>query len=126
MLLLRALVTLRYAGIRAVLVWSDSPTWKPHIEEHWLPRIRSRVVLLNWSERRRWTRTLEVLLWRHFCGHYESIGGCYGSYNPAVIVLRGLRDPIVLRFFRPFRAMKKRNSEPLRDLETTLFSLLDG
>jgi hypothetical protein len=42
------------AGTRVLFVYSNSPVWRPYIEEHILPMLPQGSVVLNWSERRRW------------------------------------------------------------------------
>ena len=43
-------------GRRVLFVYSDSPVWRPYIEENLLPRLPRRSVILNWSDRRHWNR----------------------------------------------------------------------
>ena len=105
-------------SIRGVLVYSDSPNWKSYIESNWLPVFRDRFVILNWSQRKQWEPSLERSLFRRFCGPDE-------NYNPAIILLRGLRAPLVFRFFYAFRDAKHGNVQALNDLERVLLAELD-
>lgn len=41
-------------GHDVLLVYSDSPAWRPYIEQKLLPHIGRRAIVLNWSERNRW------------------------------------------------------------------------
>lgn len=121
LLLLSALLRLRRRKVDGVLVFSDSPKWRPHIEREWLPVLRDRFVVLNWSERARWPRTVPVLIWKHFCAGYGAPGR---NFNPAVLVLRGLRHPRVYRFYPWFQAAHVGEREGLEELERMLFSEL--
>ncbi len=38
--------------VLGILVLSDSPNWQPYIEENWLPRLKAKTVVLNWSQRK--------------------------------------------------------------------------
>ncbi|MGI5861237.1 MAG: hypothetical protein ACOX6T_04160 [Myxococcales bacterium] len=124
LLLVSALLLWRPRGIRGVLVYSESPTWKRYIEEEWLPRIGTRMKHLNWSARASWGNALPVLLWRHYCGYYRGGSGSHHNFNPAVILLRGLRRPLVFRFHGPFQAAKHGDIEGLKALERQLFEAL--
>src|SRR5918911_507082 len=42
-------------GRDLLLVYSNSPNWQPYVEANWLPRWGERAVVLNWSERSRWS-----------------------------------------------------------------------
>ncbi len=82
-------------GLRCLVVYSNSPTWESHIRQAWLSRIGDNAVLLNWSERQSWPGGLAVRVFRAFCSRWR-------SYNPAVIIFRGLKQPYVFRFFERF------------------------
>jgi hypothetical protein len=73
--------------IRGLLILSESPNWKDYIEEHWVPRLRDGVVILNWSERKTWSRSLPNRLFYHFCCVWSE----NRNFNPAVILFRGLK-----------------------------------
>jgi hypothetical protein len=106
-------------GIRGrdvLFVYSDSPIWHDYIEEHILPRLKDRAIVLNWSERRRWGRTLSVLAFQYFGGGR--------NYNPMAVVFRPFRLARIFRFYKPFRDFKHGNSESLIAMEYELFSLL--
>jgi len=116
-LLLEAYLFFRKPGIAGVLVTSDSPNWNAYIEEHWLSAFGERFVVLNYSQRKTWERSLAVRLFSRFCG-YEK------NFCPAVVLLRGLRYPLVFRFFYAFRDHKHGNEAALRRLEARLFEEL--
>ena len=42
-------------GKRLLLVYSNSPHWQSYIEERWLPRLGPAAIVINWSERARWS-----------------------------------------------------------------------
>jgi len=102
-------------GQTILFVWSESPVWKPYLEEKLLPQINNRAVILNWSERKRWRRlSLPVLVFRHFSGSKE--------YNPLAVVFTPFRRARVLRFYRPFRDFKHGHDEAVRKLTSELLS----
>ena len=132
-------------GKRGLLVYSNSPNWQRYIETNWLPRLRGRFVILNWSERAAWNKDhpFEALLFRRFAGDRE--------FNPLAIIfleqrrhatfrawLQAIRrlDPIgmlapsapsvkVIRFWQPFRDFKHANDRALRAAEGELFAVVD-
>ena len=59
-------------GVRFLVVYSESPTWENHIRDAWLPRFGEQAVLLNWTERARWPRSLEVRLFKHFIASQQN------------------------------------------------------
>ncbi|MBI5093250.1 MAG: hypothetical protein HZB26_12525 [Candidatus Hydrogenedentes bacterium] len=108
----------RPMGIQGVLVYSNSPHWKEYVETNWLPSLRDRFVLLNWSEKQQWPQSLEVRLFRRYCGGRKYFDE---NYNPAIILLRETRHPLVFKFFYAFRDAKHGNLAALENLERTLF-----
>ncbi|MCH8147469.1 MAG: hypothetical protein IH987_05670 [Planctomycetes bacterium] len=107
----------RGTGIRGVLVYADSPFSKPFIEENWLPRFLDRVVVLNWSKRNEWKKSLPVRLFRRFGAISQIDNLC-----PMLIQLRGLRYPHVYRYRYAFRDAKHENFEALNRLERQMFA----
>ena len=125
-LLLRARSRWRNTPICGILVYSDSPNWKEYIESSWLSAIAGRVVVLNWSERKSWDKSLPVRLFRYY------VTGRWGDYeirqkdiNPAFILFRGLRYPHVYRYHQAFRDRKHGHPEALRQLEDRMFAEID-
>jgi hypothetical protein len=115
-LLLRLLVLVLWIprGHRVLVVYSDSPHWKQRFEEHILPRLGPRCVVLNWSERRRWSFGLaECLFWFY--------GGAK-NYNPLAVVMRPFGRTKIFRFWPAFRDAKHGRPESLHRLETELFN----
>ena len=94
------------------MVYSDSPHWKRFIEEEVLPSIQDRAVVLNWSERRRWSERLplESLLLSKFGGDKE--------FNPIGIHFRLFRSHRVYRFLKPIRKWRKAGER--KDLDDLL------
>lgn len=105
-------------GIRGIVVTSASPNWSDYIEKNWLSRLGDQFKLLNMSEKKKWDKTLSVRVFSHFCDYWE-------NYCPAILLYRGLRRPLVFRFFYAFRDHKHGNEEALRNLEDNLFNLLN-
>ncbi len=103
-------------GVRCLLVFSNSPVWQTHIETMWLPRFGHVAETLNWSERALWRPTLAVRVFRRFCRGAD--------FNPAVIVFRGLRRPMVFRFFYAFHQVKAGRPQYLQRLESDLLAAL--
>ena len=118
-LLLLIAAWFRWQGspVRGLLILSDSPSWKNYLEERWLPRLRDGVVILNWSERKTWPRSLPSRLFYHFCCIWNE----NRNFNPAVILFRGLRYPYVYRYYYAFRDAKHGRPEALHELEAHMF-----
>jgi hypothetical protein len=105
------------SGVRCLLIHSDSPVWSGHVQAQWLPSFGQFARQLNWSHRATWPPSLEVRLFRQFClGQF--------NYNPAVLVFRGLRSPLVFRFFYAFHEAKHGNAQYLERLEAQMFAAL--
>jgi hypothetical protein len=100
-----------------LFVYSNSPTWHDFIEEHILPKLGERAVILNWSHRSRWRRALSVLAFRYFGG--------YRSFNPMPVVFRPFRLARRLRFYEPFLKFKHGKTEAVTKMERELYDLLD-
>ena len=104
-------------GVRCLVVHSDSPVWTDHIRSRWLPALGHVARLLNWSERAKWAPSLEVRTFRWFCLADR-------NYNPAVLVFRGLRAPLVFRFFNAFREAEQGRPQYLESVESQLFTAI--
>jgi hypothetical protein len=135
----------RWPGKRGILVYSNSPNWGQYIEQNWLPRIGSRFVLLNWSERARWAveRPFEARVFRTFGGdrNFNPLAIIFLERVPGATVrawlssirkrdLLGVLAPdrhntAVIRFFQAFRDFKHGKDQLLRTKEAELFSLCD-
>ena len=101
------------SGTRVLLVYSDSPNWHDYIEQNIVPRMPSKTIILNWSQRRSWnTYSLPTLIFRHFGGHRE--------FNPLVLVFRPGRRTRAFRFWKAFVDLKRGNQDSLAGLEAEL------
>ena len=118
-ILLRMLAWLRWSRtpVRGVLIYSNSPKWQACIEREWLPRLGEYVIVLNWSERKQWRRSLAVRLFRY---HLEGSSLAI-DYNPAVILLRGCKYPYLYRYFYAFRDAKHGDDRALKKFENQMF-----
>ena len=105
-------------GIAGLLVYSESPHWQEYVEQEWLPRFSDRFVILNWSKRKTWRDSLEKTLFGWYLG-YE------WNYNPGIVMPRGMRRPLLFRFFYAFRDAKHGNLAALERLERRLFEELN-
>ena len=116
----------RPQGKLALFVYSDSPNWKPYLEQFVIPVVKERVVLLNWSERKKWNKplsgTLEVMIFRHWA--YSAREQNYSEFNPMAVVFVPWYAPKALRFFRAFRYAKRGDLGSLTALEEELFDKL--
>ena len=93
-----------------VFVYSESPKWKEYCEEHIFPNLPDGAVILNWSERKNWSkRELAVKLFGHFAGGSE--------FCPLALVVRPGHWILRYRFFRAFKALKKGKDRELVQLE---------
>ena len=109
----------REAGKDVLLVYSDSPHWKDYVEAHWLPRLQTRAVVLNWSQRATWAahHPLEAAIFGRWAGDRE--------FNPIAIVIPQRGPVTVVRFWRAFRDYKHGNDRALRTAEQQLAEALE-
>jgi hypothetical protein len=100
-----------------LFVYSDSPIWHDYMATQVLPLVQERSVVLNWSERKTWSRwSLGVAVFHHF-------GGA-GEFNPLVVVFQPLRLARVFRFWSAFKDWKRGYKEPVERLRQELFASL--
>ena len=100
-------------GRDTLVVYSMSPHWKEYFEADLIPLIERRSLILNWSDRSKWsTLDLRVLAFRAFAGEH--------SFNPMVISFKPFRWPERFRFFEPFKEYKHGKDQPLQQLEEYL------
>ena len=104
-------------GVRGLLVHSNSEAWKDYIAERWIQRIGDRVALYNWSERATNRHTLEARVFGTFCDESR-------DFNPAVVVFRGLKRPLVFRFYYAFLEVKAGRPQYLEEQERGMFEAL--
>jgi hypothetical protein len=107
-------------GKDILFVWSESPVWKDRIQTRLLPKLGHRAVVLNWSERGKWTErfSLARIAFGHFGGHRE--------FNPLAVVFRPLRRAKTLRFWRPYKQWNQGQPEALERLEVAFLDLLES
>ena len=115
-----------------LFVYSNSPNWKEYIEQNILPRISSRAVVINWSERNQWEwkRKLELEVFRHWTlvtryverGRKKWFGG---EFCPIAIVFNPWWKPKVIRFWQAFKDFKHGKDLSLKRCEKELFEILD-
>ena len=103
-------------GRDILFVYSDSPIWHDYIEERILPQLGNRVIVLNWSQRKRWRVSLASLPFSHFSG--------YRQFNPLAVVFRPLRRTRTYRFWQPFRDFKHGRPGPLSRMQSEFFGLI--
>jgi hypothetical protein len=102
----------------ALVVYSNSPVWQEYFERQVISRLGERAVVLNWSERKRWTLSLAVILFRVFGGSRD--------FNPIAIVFEPLVWPRTFRFYKAFRSFKHGRPEDVEKLRLEFFRLLDA
>jgi hypothetical protein len=105
-------------GRYALVVYSNSPIWQDYFEQHVLPAIGDRGVVLNWSDRKRWQYSLPVALFRFFGGTRE--------FNPLAVVFRPFAWPRRFRFYRPFQAFKHGRPQEVEEMRRNLLEMLDA
>ena len=106
-------------GIHLLFVYSDSPNWQEYIETQVLPRLPDKRIVLNWSKRKQWKRfSLSTIIFRHFAGE--------AAFNPMAIVIRPFRLARVYRFYEPFKEFKHGKPESLKNIESSLFRVLNA
>jgi len=104
-------------GKDILLVYSDSPIWREYVLSEILPLVQERAVVLNWSERSKWSRgSFPVHLFRAFGGHRE--------FNPLVVLFRPFRRAKSFRFWLPFKDWKRGYREPVERLRQELSAVL--
>jgi hypothetical protein len=104
-------------GKDILFVYSDSPIWHEYMATQVLPLVQERSVVLNWSERKKWSRwSLGVAVFHHF-------GGA-GDFNPLVVLFQPLRVARVFRFWSAFKDWKRGYKEPVERLRQELSASL--
>lgn len=106
-------------GRDILFVYSDSPIWHDYIEEHILPRIKDRAMVLNWSQRRKWINRFSIpsLLFRHFCPNRE--------FNPMAIYFRPFRRRLRFSFWEAFGDWKHGKTQKLDLLENDFYRAIN-
>lgn len=118
LLLARVARAWRRAGVTCLVVHSNSPNWAEHIATIWMPRLGSAARTLDWSLRSKWSSTLEVRVFRQFVQARR-------NFNPAVVVFRGVKAPLVFRFYYAFVEARRGRPEYLEELQQRMFDGVD-
>lgn len=104
-------------GKNILFVYSDGPIWHEYMATQVLPLVQERSVVLNWSERKKWSRwSLGVAVFHHFGGARD--------FNPLVVLFRPLRVARVFRFWSAFKDWKRGYKEPVERLRQELCASL--
>jgi hypothetical protein len=100
-----------------LFVYSESPNWQSYVEANILPRIADRAVVLNWSERRKWSSShpWEERFFRRFAGDRE--------FNPIALVFGSRGRITAVRFHQAFLDYKHGKSAALGRAEAQLYEL---
>jgi hypothetical protein len=102
-------------GRSVLLVYSDSVIWKQYFESQVLPVVKDKVLVLNWSGRKRWRPSIASWAFHHYAGRVD--------FNPAAFVFRPFRKVEVLRFYLPFKEFKRGDTAKVDELTARLFAL---
>lgn len=79
--------------------------------------MHDRAVVLNWSERKGWSRwSLAVAVFHHF-------GGA-GDFNPLVVLFKPLHSARTFRYWPAFKDWKRGYKEPVEKLTQDLLAYL--
>jgi hypothetical protein len=93
------------------------PNWCEYMTSRVLPLVRARAVVLNWSERRKWSRwSLKVSVFYAFGGSRE--------FNPMIVKFELFRKAKVLRYWSAFQDWKRGYTETVESLNSQLSSML--
>jgi hypothetical protein len=104
-------------GKDVLFVYSDSPIWRDYMLAEMLPLVKTRAVILNWSERSTWERwSLRVIAFRLFAGRK--------AFNPMLVVFRPFRLAKRFRFYSAFREWKQGNRQGVEKMNRDVMSTL--
>jgi hypothetical protein len=104
-------------GKDVLLVYSDSPIWHEYMTTQVLPLVEERAVVLNWSERKKWSHwSLAAAVFHHFGGADD--------FNPLVLLFKPLRRANIYRFWSAFKDWKRGYKEPVECLTQELVASL--
>jgi hypothetical protein len=105
-------------GRRVLFVYSNSPNWQEYIERRILPRLPQNTIIMNWSERRKWSKlSLPVHAFHYFCGGVNC--------SPAAVIFRPFHMARTFRFWQPFKDYKHGKPDPLARLERQMFDYIE-
>ena len=104
-------------GQDVLVVYSESPIWHEYMTTQILPLVEERAVVLNWSERSKWSRwSFRVHVFHYFGGDRE--------FNPLVVLFRPFRRATTFRLWLPFKDWKRGYREPVERVREELLALL--
>jgi hypothetical protein len=106
-------------GKDVLFVYSDSPIWHEYMTSQVLPLVQKRAVILNWSERKQWSRwSFSALVFTWIAGTRE--------FNPLVAIFRPLKRATLFRFWPAFKQWKHGQPYTLQKLTADLRESLTG
>jgi hypothetical protein len=99
-----------------LLVYSDNPNWKDHIETKILPRIERHSVILNWSKRREWEPRMrfESKLFDHWAASRE--------FSPTAVLFSVIGKVKIIRLCQPSENPKHGKERVSKQAEQALLS----
>jgi len=121
-------------GKKMLFVYSNSPNWKEYIEENILTKISEKAVIINWSERSKWSwenKPLELKIFKYWTGvirHFDIKGKKKWDgkeFNPIAITFVPWWRVKVIRFWQAFKDYKHGKDKKLKELENKLFKILN-
>jgi hypothetical protein len=114
-----------------LFVYSDNELWKAYAENHIIPKIESRAVILNWSRRKEWihSNSLAAQLFRNYHWGREWIwrnrvrmGG--QEYNHLAMIFKPWNKPKIISFWKAFKDYEFGKDEKLKAVENELYDSL--
>ena len=104
-------------GKDILFVSSDSPIWHEYMTIQVLPRVQERAIVLNWSERNKWSSlSFRVHVFRCFGGSRE--------FNPLIVWFRPFQRARIYRFWSAFKDWKRGYQDPIQRMTQELFTSL--
>ncbi len=104
-------------GRDVLFVYSDSPIWHDYMAEQVLPLVSKRAAVLNWSERKSWSR------WSFAAHVFHAFGGSR-DFNPLVVKFALLRRARYFRFLPAFKDWKHGDTTSVEQLRQELAACL--
>jgi hypothetical protein len=101
----------------ALVVTSESTIWKDDFGKNVVDKYVDNVLVLNWSDRKRWRFSLSRSAFRHFGGDREFV--------PLVIYFKPFHRNKYFRFYSAYKEWKHGKPEALELLLRELTALLD-
>jgi len=100
-----------------LFIYSDSPVWKSYIENNILAQIQNQSIILNWSNRNKWSK----LSWT--VQSFKYWGG-EKNFNPLAIVFCNFTKIKVFRFYTAFHDYKHGKVDSLQKIESQFLGLV--